>query len=334
MNLDQAKQQLVFECVSGSHAYGTNTPESDTDIRAVFTVSPLCYLRLDSYVEQVTDTKNDVVYYTLKRFFELAADNNPNILELLFMPVDCVLKTSPLWEKVVANRQAFVSKRAIDTYCGYAVSQIKRARGQNKKVNNPMPETKPTKEDFCWVLLHTDDVGNRHSDTKPFRPVKLNETSVNLSYHHCSAVEHVSNMYRLYYYGESAKGVFRGDESADIVCADIPIKDELDKFTGLLIYHKDSFEKELRQWHQYWDWRKNRNESRWLDQENGKVDYDAKNLSHCMRLLYEGENIVKYGFPKVRFDGEQLQHLRDIRFAKLPYEEIIVEAEERLAYLN
>jgi hypothetical protein len=209
-----------------------------------------------------------------------------------------------------------------------------------------MPEKKPVKEDFCWVFPF---VSRKRGNNKyliesfvlnfpqemPFRPIPIQQSDIDLTQYHCAALEHASNMYRLYYYGDSAKGVFRGDaESADIVCNNIPIEDEYDKFRGILVYNKDAFEKELKMWRQYWEWKEKRNKSRWIDQEKGNLDYDAKNMMHCMRLLYEGEHILQYGYPKVRFEGTQLQRLKDIRFAKLPYEEVLSEAEERLAKLD
>jgi predicted nucleotidyltransferase len=350
MNLAQAKERLIFECISGSRAYGTATPESDTDLRGVFLLPAAHYLQLHDVVNQVSDEMNDITYYTLKRFFELAADANPNILELLFVPDDCIQKMSKEWEKVKANRNLFISKRVLYTYSGYAVAQIKKAKGQNKLVNNPMPEQKPTKEDYCWVVplvtiaitLDSYPSINRRVKQRrsislgkmPFRPSLLKECGISLSEYHCSAVEHVKDMYRLYYYGDESKGVFRGDDSADIVCESIPMEDEDSHFYGVLLYHRDAYERDLKNWHNYWDWKKNRNEARWRDQENKTVSYDSKNICHCMRLLYEAEHILEHGYPKVRFEGEQLQRLKDIRFAYLPYEEIMAEAEERLAKLD
>jgi predicted nucleotidyltransferase len=332
MNLAQAKERLIFECIVGSRAYGTATPESDTDLRGVFLLPASHYLQLYDVVNQVSDETNDITYYTLKRFFELAADANPNILELLFVPDDCVRKTSKEWERIKDNKNLFISKRVLHTYSGYAVAQIKKAKGQNKLVNNPMPEQKPTKEDYCWMIPVSHMI---HLQAIPFRPIPLKDSEINLSICHCSAVEHVKDMYRIYSYDSYAKGIFRGDkESADIVCESIPFEDEYKRFEGVLIYHRDAYERDLKNWHNYWDWRKNRNDARWRDQENKTVNFDSKNMSHCMRLLYEAEHILEYGYPKVRFEGEQLQRLKDIRFAHLPYEEIMAEAEERLAKLD
>ena len=81
----------------------------------------------------------------------------------------------------------------------------------------------------------------------------------------------------------------------------------------LFLYNEQAFNRAKRQHHEYWDWWRNRNESRWTAQERGQMDYDAKNMMHLVRLLLSGENIVKTGEPIVRFGGERLETLLSIR---------------------
>ena len=81
---------LVYEAITGSRAYGLDTSESDTDIRGVFILPKELYYSMD-YVPQVANNTNDIVYYELKRYMELLSKNNPNILELLEVPDQCVL---------------------------------------------------------------------------------------------------------------------------------------------------------------------------------------------------------------------------------------------------
>ena len=88
------KGLIIFEAIMGSQAYGTNTPESDTDIRGVF-VQPLEDALKYGYVEQVSDETNDITFYELGRFIDLLIGNNPNILELLAAPKDCVKFVHP-----------------------------------------------------------------------------------------------------------------------------------------------------------------------------------------------------------------------------------------------
>lgn len=55
------------------------------------------------------------------------------------------------------------------------------------------------------------------------------------------------------------------------------------KRIGILIYNEQAFNSAKRQHHEYWDWRRNRNESRCTAQERGQMDYDAKNMMHLVQ---------------------------------------------------
>ena len=145
--------RVIFRGVVGSRAYGTDRPESDEDIRGVFLVPPLEYALLAAPPEQVADERNDRVYYSLRRFAGLAAASNPNALELFWLPPDCIRLDTPRFARLRENRKLFLSRRAVDTHIGYALAQIKKARGCNKRVWNPQPEEPPRPEAFCRVVL-------------------------------------------------------------------------------------------------------------------------------------------------------------------------------------
>ena len=68
MTIQQLKDNkwLLFESISGSHAYGTNIPTSDTDIKGVFVLPKKQFYGLE-YTEQVNDERNDEVYYEFRR---------------------------------------------------------------------------------------------------------------------------------------------------------------------------------------------------------------------------------------------------------------------------
>jgi hypothetical protein len=93
------------------------------------------------------------------------------------------------------------------------------------------------------------------------------------------------------------------------------------------------YEKALREHHDYWTWRRERNEARWLSQERGEVDYDAKNMMHTFRLLFSGKHIFREGAPLVRFEGELLDFLRRVRAGAFAYEDLIAHAEEEVEEL-
>jgi uncharacterized protein len=341
MNLEMLRKsdRIIFECIAGSHLYNLHTIKSDVDTRGIYKNPPTEYLGLSEPANQIGDERHDTTYYSLKRFFELAMTANPNILELAFVPEDCIKICKESMKKVIENRDLFISKKCFHTFSGYAYSQIGKASGQNKMINHPELFEKPKKEDFCWII-ESDFLQGYRNEVFPCRPKILKDCHshihpdlpLNLSEYHVSALEHVSNTYRLYYYGVDAKGVFRGDDM--LACESIPITDETDKFAGLLIYNQNEYEKALQQHRKYCEWIENRNDARWVDQENKKVLYDAKNMMHTFRLLMSGENILTKGFPLVRFEGEQRDYLMKIRAGEFKYEELMVEVEKRMARLE
>jgi len=42
-------------------------------------------------MEQISNRTSDIVYYEIGRYVDLLMENNPNMLELLATPNDCVL---------------------------------------------------------------------------------------------------------------------------------------------------------------------------------------------------------------------------------------------------
>ena len=92
---DFENSSVIFRGIVGSRAYGTANAQSDTDTRGIFVVPSMEYVRLVPPPKQVSDERNDRTYYSLVRFCELMSEANPTTMEMLFLPEDCILKTSP-----------------------------------------------------------------------------------------------------------------------------------------------------------------------------------------------------------------------------------------------
>jgi hypothetical protein len=143
---------IAYEYVRGSHLYGLNTETSDKDIGGVFIIPQEYLMGLRSnYIEQVADETNDTVFYEFGRWIELLLKANPTALESLYAPENCVIgEIHPAVKYIIDNRDMFLSKECLKTLTGYAISQIGKARGLNKKIVNPVTERK-TILDFCYV---------------------------------------------------------------------------------------------------------------------------------------------------------------------------------------
>ncbi len=83
----------------------------------------------------MSSKSSDIVYFELGRFVELLLRNNPNILELLATPEQCVLYRHPLMGQLTID--LFLSKLCKDTFAGYALTQM-RKQGYKKKFVNPV----------------------------------------------------------------------------------------------------------------------------------------------------------------------------------------------------
>lgn len=73
----------------------------------------------------------DIQVFSIVRFFELCRQNNPNMIDSLFTPDECVIHSSVVGRMVRDNRRLFLSKEAWKKFRGYAQSQLKKMNDKN-----------------------------------------------------------------------------------------------------------------------------------------------------------------------------------------------------------
>ncbi len=115
----------ILRVYAGSISYGTNDENSDIDIRGVCIPSESVLLGLENF-EQKVYSEEDTVIFSLKKFVNLALQNNPNILELLWVNPEHIIYTDYWGRDLLAIRDLVLSKRVYKTYGGYAHSQLKK----------------------------------------------------------------------------------------------------------------------------------------------------------------------------------------------------------------
>ncbi|HEX2746440.1 MAG TPA: nucleotidyltransferase domain-containing protein [Verrucomicrobiales bacterium] len=308
----------LMEVVSGSRAYGTHTPESDTDLKGVF-VQPLDGIMGLHREEQINNETNDIVFYELGRFAELLAKNNPNLLEMLFTPPDCIVLRDPLMDHFTA--EMVLSKLCYESFAGYAATQIRKARGLNKKIVNPQPEERKTILDFCYVPEGQGSV-----------PLMQWLERRGLRQHDCglTAVPHTRDGHALFHgppgmYG----GIWSGPDCTDVILSSVP-RDAVP--LTWMTFNKDGYKKHCKDWREYQEWLSSRNESRYQGTLAHGQGYDAKNMMHTFRLLDLAEEIAVHRRLTIRTPNREW--LLKVKAGAFSYDELLTRAEDQLTRIR
>lgn len=116
---------IILLGVGGSYAYGTNVEGSDLDIRGVATNRRESIITGNRF-EQSVDTTTDTTIYSFEKLISLLCNCNPNIVEILGLKAEHYLYISHFGKLLLKHRHIFLSKRAINSFGGYANSQLRR----------------------------------------------------------------------------------------------------------------------------------------------------------------------------------------------------------------
>ena len=151
MNFD-IDNRTILRVRHGSQAYGTSTPESDLDVKGVC-IEPIAqqigFLHSFEQHERMANKGHDcdLVIFSLKKFAKLAAECNPNIIEILFVDDSDVMFIDEYGEELRSHRNDFLSKKARFTFSGYGHAQLKRIKTHRAWLLNP-PKNAPSRVDF------------------------------------------------------------------------------------------------------------------------------------------------------------------------------------------
>jgi len=139
---DFVEKNTIFMTIAGSRMYGMSTPQSDVDKRGVCIPPKNVVLGFARNFDQQEVPGEDTVIFGLGKFLKLASECNPNVIELLFAPEECIETNSTYWKKIQERRHDFLSAEAFKKFNGYAMGQLKRIRSHRNWLLNP-PKSKP-----------------------------------------------------------------------------------------------------------------------------------------------------------------------------------------------
>lgn len=312
MTLEELKKSgsIIFECISGSRAYGLATPNSDTDIRGVFILPKEQFYSLN-YIGQINNETNDIAYYELRKFIELCSKNNPNIVEMLNIPEDCILYKHSLFDEI--KKEIFLSKLCKNTFANYAFTQIKKARGLNKKIVNPVDKQRKLVDGFCFIRTEKKSIS-----LKQF----LEENNFDSKHCGLAKISHMKDCYNLFYNKNlSYQGISR--ENANEVCLSSIPKEESP--IALLYFNLDGYSSYCKKYKEYWSWVEKRNEERYKNNISHDKNYDTKNMMHTFRLLHMAKEIGEEGIINVKRNDRE--YLLSIKNAEFEYDDLVEKAE-------
>ena len=177
-------KHIILLGLAGSYSYGTNNENSDIDVRGVTLNRKSDLIGMTSY-DQYTDENTDTVIYTFNKIIRLLLECNPNTCELLGLNEEHYLYLSPIGRELLANRRLFLSKRAIQSFGGYADQQLRRLQNALARdrmaseererhiynsVKNAMYEFRERYRisDYGTLKIYIDEAENPEMDTEIF----------------------------------------------------------------------------------------------------------------------------------------------------------------------
>lgn len=334
---------LLFEAIVGSQAYGTAIETSDVDIKSIY-LAPISTVLTNSFKPQI-DVNKDEVKYEVSRFLHLAGTANPTMLELLFMPESCVRAKDEyrIWDDLIfPMRYHFLTKQCNQSFGGYAIQQIKKARGLDKKMNWEKERiTRKGVNDFCYVGVK----GKSISLNAFMKQEGLLEQNIGLV-----KLDHMADCYAMYYddvkhYMETAKHItiprgeqfttlnYKGVSSANgnsLLLSNVP------KYAipleGVLYFNKSEYASHCKEYREYQEWLEKRNTQRYIDSKTHGQKIDGKNLMHCVRLLDTAYEIATQGELIVK--RTNAEELLKIRRGEVDLEELLQQSEKKVKLVD
>ena len=158
---------IHYECIMGSVAYGVSDNYSDMDIYG-FCIPEKDVIfphlrgeiqgfgkklkRFDQYQQHHIEDKSkkriyDITIYNIVKYFQLCMENNPNMIDSLFVPHDCILSITQVGQIVRENRRIFLHKGCWHKFKGYAYSQMHKM-----KIKNPEGKRKELVEKYGYDI--------------------------------------------------------------------------------------------------------------------------------------------------------------------------------------
>lgn len=330
------RPRTVLLVIAGSRAYGMHTAESDIDLKGVCVPPKYHYLgglrtfeqanqddELQRFADLLTASEQragarsglEGTVYELTKFCRLAADCNPNMLDVLFCRDADVRLCTDIGEQLREHRGLFLSLRAKYSFSGYAAGQLRRIKGHRKWLLDP-PLNPPQRADFGLPprsLIPADQLAAAENAVRK----KMDGWSIDYS---------TVNPATAIALQEQIAGMLTdilSTSDAQWKCAARGIG--FDENVVALLERERRYKSAQQHWRQFQQWKRSRNPSR--AQLEAQFGFDTKHGAHLIRLLRMGREILTDGTVHVWRGDRDADELRAIRAGEWSFAELVEHAE-------
>jgi predicted nucleotidyltransferase len=197
-------------------------------------------------------------------------------------------------------RELFLSRKVKHTFSGYAASQLKRIKGHYRWLKEP-PKSQPTRQQYGLperTLIPADQLEAARAAVQK----RIDSWQMDLSFVDDAVRAGIEAELHRVLDEQEINGSDQWTRAARAIGLD-------DNFIELMDLER-RYDGAKKQWQQYQEWKKNRNEARAALEE--KWGYDTKHAMHLVRLLRMCREILEgKGVLVKRPDAEELLAIRN-----------------------
>ncbi len=334
----------IFLTLHGSQCYGLNNELSDTDVKGI-SIPPLAvennlFHRFDqsennidvetkfSSYKNPKNPKFESVIYSLRKFMQLAANVNPNIVELIYTDPQDHLVCTPTMNRLMENRDLFLSSKAKFTFAGYSFAQAAKIERHRKWIvmgelveptreSFGLPVERPRQLDEVFGFIKS-EVERWNLSQFPLDEMQRSDLKENV----WECIENCTNLkigwdnwpqaYEAGVVSKLKKDYDLKDEVVDLLNAERNYKRQREVYTSWV------------------NWKKNRNPAR--HELEVKSGYDTKHASHLVRLMRMGYEILTEG--KVIVKRPDREEILAVKNGAWSYDEVMQFAKDMQVKLD
>lgn len=141
----------MYATIMGSYAYGVSTELSDIDVYGIciptrnivfphtagyihdFEQPPVFGVWQEHHIKR-EDKEYDFQIYNIVNYIRLCMECNPNMVDSLYTPIQCVIHNTSIGNHIRENRSIFLSKLIYHKLKGYSYSQLSHIQNPSENV--------------------------------------------------------------------------------------------------------------------------------------------------------------------------------------------------------